>query len=81
MKSPSIGPFDKNKSIYFCFDSTICTRAKASNTRFAAVRPEANLALLASGEPPTCRSLQNKPLLFDHSDGSCLIVVDSRFVF
>ena len=27
MKSPSIGPFDKNKSIYFCFDSTICTRA------------------------------------------------------
>jgi len=34
------------------------------------------LALLASGEPPTCGSLQNKPLLFDHSDGSCLIVAD-----
>src|SRR5450631_3908252 len=23
-----IGPFDKNKSTYFCFDSTICTRAQ-----------------------------------------------------
>ena len=27
MKSLSIGPFEKNKSIYFCFDSTICTGA------------------------------------------------------
>jgi type I restriction enzyme M protein len=27
-KSPSIGPSDKNKAIYFCFDSPICTRAR-----------------------------------------------------
>ena len=27
MKSPSIGPFDKNKSLCSCLNQTICTRA------------------------------------------------------
>lgn len=29
MKGPSAGPFGKNKSVHFCFSSTICTRTEA----------------------------------------------------
>jgi hypothetical protein len=61
VKSPSIGPFDKNKSTYFCFDSTICTRAWTRSSNASRFCPDAHREGEGTRKTAPVGSVERKP--------------------